>query len=141
MTLNLLPTAMAATAILGCNKQFQLYKYLGTVIDDMGRDAPQFALPIPQTGSIQPVSNKMYEQMGLNLDNNYKIVYSPALIQSIAQEVQPDRIVYENRTFEVVENKDWYETNGYTKALMVELKELRQNENGTDTVQNQKPNF
>lgn len=136
MTLNLLPIAMNATAILGCNKEFQFYKYLGTVIDDMGRDVPEFAPPIPQTGSVQAVPNKMYEQFGLNLDKNYKIVYSPALIQSIAEEVQPDRIVYQKRTFEVVENKNWYETNGYTKALMVELKELRQNGSDTDTVQN-----
>lgn len=141
MTLNLLPIAMAATAILGCNKKFQFYKYSKTTVDDMGRDVPEFEAPIPQTGSVQAISNKMYEQMGLNLDNNYIVVYSSALIQSIAEKIQPDRIVYQNRTFEVVEDKNWYTTNGYTKALMVELKELRQNEGTTNTIQDQKSNI
>lgn len=125
MTLNLLPIAMAATAVLGCNKTFQYYRYQETIVDDMGRDVPKYAEPKPVTGSVQAVSNKLYEQLGLNLDKNYKIIYSPELIQSIAEKIQPDRIVYNNRTFEVVEDKDWYETNGYTRILVVELKELR----------------
>lgn len=123
MTLNLLPIAMSATAILGCNKSFLFYKYLSTELDEMGRDVPQYAPPKLTTGSVQAVSNKMYEQLGLDLNKNYKIVYSSELIQSIAEEVQPDRISYNNRIYEVVENKNWYETNGYTKVLMVELKD------------------
>lgn len=139
MTLNLLPIAMTATAVLGCNKIFQYYRYQETIVDDMGRDVPQYADPKPITGSVQAVSNKMYEQLGLDLNKNYKIIYSPELIQSIAEKIQPDRIVYDNRTFEVVENKNWYETNGYTKILIVELKELRQNESSSNQIQNQKP--
>lgn len=136
MTLNLLPIAMAATAVLGCNKTFQYYRYQETIVDDMGRDVPQYADPKPVIGSVQAVSNKIYEQLGLDLNKNYKIIYSPELIQSIAEKIQPDRIVYDNRTFEVVENKNWYETNGYTKILIVELKELRQNESDSNPIQN-----
>lgn len=136
MTLNLLPIAMAATAVLGCNKTFQYYRYQETIMDDMGRDVPKYADPKPVTGSVQAVSNKLYEQLGLDLDKNYKIIYSPELIQSIAEKIQPDRIVYNNRTFEVVENKDWYETNGYTRILVVELKELRADESNPNQIQN-----
>lgn len=138
MTLNLLPIAMAATSILGCNKTFQFYKYQGTAVDPMGRDVPQYAAPKPVTGSVQAVSNKMYEQLGLDLEKNYKIIYSPELIQSIAEEIQPDRLVYNNRTFEVVENKNWYETNGYTRVLAVELKELRTDGSNSNFIQNKK---
>lgn len=138
MTLNLLPIAMRATAILGCNKNFLFYKWIGNTVDSMGRDVPEFAPPIPATGSIQAVSNKMYEQLGLDLNKNYKIVFSPVLIQSIAEKIQPDRILYNGRTYEVVENKDWYETNGYTKVLMVELKELCADESNPNTLQDQK---
>lgn len=133
MIFNILNPAMAATAILGCNKQFKFLKWLKNTIDGMGRDVPEFAEPLTLTGSIQPVSNKMYEQFGLDLNKNYKIVFSSALIQSIAEKIQPDRIVYDNRTFEIVENKNWYETNGYTKVLMVELKELRAEDESNST--------
>lgn len=133
MVLNLLPIAMNATAILGCNKPFLYYKYLGNELK-AGRDIPLFADPIPMEGSVQAVSNKTYEQLGLDLNKNYKTVFSTALIASMAEEIQPDRIVYENRTYEVVENKNWYETNGYTKVLVVELKELRNDD--TNKLQN-----
>ena len=125
MTFNVLNPAMAATSILGCNKTFTFYKYEGATIDDMGRDVPSYADAVTYRGSIQPVPNKMYEQLGLDLDKNYKTVFCSKLMYSNAESVQPDRIVYDGRTYEIVENKNWYETNGYTKVLMVELKELR----------------
>lgn len=128
MTLNLLPIAMAATAILGCNKSFEFLKFKESIIDDMGRDVPQFESPVTLIGSLQPVSNKMYEQLGLDLNKNYKIVFSPALMQSLAEKIQPDRIVYQGLTYELVENKNWYETNGWTKALVVDLKSLNNDE-------------
>ena len=127
MTLNILPIAMNATACLGCNKSFDFYKFIGSEIDDMGRDIPQYEEPITLTGSIQPISNKMYEQFGLDLNQNYMSIFSAALIQSIAENQQPDKIVYNNQTYEVVENKDWYLTNGWTKVLVVEIKSERQN--------------
>lgn len=141
MTLNVLIPAMAATAILGCNKKFQFYKYLGHIIDDMGRDVPNFDEPVTYTGSVQPVPNRLYEQLGLDLDKNYKTIFSPQLMKSLAEDIQPDRIVYESRTFQIVENKNWYETNGYTKVLMVELKELREDEGDNNAIQDEEPDI
>lgn len=132
MSFNLLNPAMAAIAILGCNKPFTFLKYKGTTIDDMGRDVPEFEEPRTLLGCIQPVSNKMYEQLGLDLDKNYKIVFSSALMKSLAENIQPDRIIYQGLTYELVENKNWYETNGWTKAIMVELKSLREPEDESD---------
>lgn len=126
MTFNLLPVALNATAILGCNKQFQFLRFIKSDIDDMGRDIPQFEKPVLLTGSVQPLSNRMYVQLGLDFNRNYKTVFCPALIQSITEKLQPDRIVYDNRTYEVVEDKNLYQTNGWTKVLVVEIKELRE---------------
>ena len=125
MTLNLLPIAMNATSILGCNQQFEFYQFQGSTLDDLGRDIPQYLEPINLTGSIQAVPNKMYEQLGLDLDKNYITVFCPQLIQSLAQNSQPDRIIWNNRTFEAIETKDWTNLNGYTKALFVEIKDER----------------
>lgn len=125
---------MAAIAPLGCNKQFTFLKYKGTTIDEMGRDVPEFEEPVTLLGCIQPISNKMYEQLGLDLDKHYKTVFSSALMKSIAESIQPDRIIYQGLTYELVENKNWYETNGWTKAIMVELKETRNDESDTSTI-------
>lgn len=132
MTLNLLPIAMAATSILGCNKPFEFYKFLTQTVDDYGRDIPQYADAVILTGSIQAVPNKMYEQLGLDLNKNYKTVFSPALMESLAESLQPDIIKYNGKTYQIVENKNYYETNGWTKALIVEIK----NERDTHIIQN-----
>ena len=125
MTLNLLPIAMNATSVLGCNQQFEFYQFQGSTLDDLGRDIPQYLDPINLKGSIQAVPNKMYEQLGLDLDKNYITVFCPQLIQSLAQNTQPDRIIWNNRTFEAIETKDWTNLNGYTKALFAEIKDER----------------
>lgn len=127
MTLNLLPIAMNATSILGCNQQFEFYQFQGSTLDDLGRDIPQYSDPMNLKGSIQAVPNKMYEQLGLDLDKNYITVFCPQLIQSLATNTQPDRIIWNNRTFEAIETKDWTNLNGYTKTLFVEIKDERNN--------------
>lgn len=126
MTLNLLPIAMAATNILGCNKSFEFYKFKGSTLDEFGRDIPEYFTPVTYTGSIQAVPNKMYEQLGLELDKNYKTVFCPQLMQSLAEQTQSDIIVYDNKKFQIIENKNWFNQNGYTKILMVEIKNDRQ---------------
>ncbi len=125
MTFNVLLPAMNATAVLGTNKTVEIYKYSGTVIDEMGRDIAQYEEPISVTGSFQPVSSKMYEQLGLDLSKNYRTLYCPALIEGLAQNEQPDRLVYNGGTYETVENQVWYDTNGWTKAIFCEVKVLR----------------
>lgn len=126
MTFNLLPVAMAATNILGCNKSFEFYKFKGSTLDEFGRDIPEYFAPVTYTGSIQAVPNKLYEQLGLQLDKNYKTVFCPQLMQSLAEQTQSDIIVYDNKKFQIIENKNWFNQNGYIKILMVEIKNDRQ---------------
>lgn len=128
MTLNLLPIAMQATAILGCNKTFTYIEYsdTDTIINDIGYEVPKIALQQDYIGSVQAVSNKMYEQMGLDLNKNYKLVYCPELVQSLAEKDHAGRVIYNGLTWDVIENQNWWETNGFTKFIMVEIKRDRE---------------
>lgn len=136
MTLNLLPIAMQATAILGCNKTFTYIEYddSKTEINDIGYEVPAIKFQADYIGSVQAVSNKMYEQMGLDLNKNYKLVYCPELILSLAEKEITGRVIYNDRTWDIIENQNWWETNGFTKFIMVEDKRERNN-GGTDSLQ------
>lgn len=125
MTFNLLPAAMAATNILGCNKSFKFYKFKGSTLDELGRDIPEYFDPASYTGSIQAVPNRIYEQLGLELDKNYKTIFCPELMRSLAESTQSDIIEYDGKKYQIIENKNYYETNGWTKALVAELKNER----------------
>lgn len=132
MTFNILPIAMQATAILGCNKSFTYIEYsdTDTTINEIGVEVPVITRRQTYEGSIQPVSNKMYEQMGLELNKNYRVVYCPALLQSIAEKTVAGRILYDNRTWDIIENQNWWDSNGFTKCIICENKSLR---TGNDT--------
>ena len=132
MTFNILNIAMKATNPLGCNRPFTLYKYKRSILDEMGRDVAQYDGGVEYIGSIQPVQNKLYEQLGLDLTKNYKTLYCSTLIEGLAEQAQPDRIIYDGLTYETVENQVWYESNGWTKAIICEVKALREDD-GTDT--------
>lgn len=127
--INLLPIVMQATAILGCNKEFTYIEYddAETAINDIGVEVPAVKFQKTYTGSVQAVSNKMYEQMGLDLSKNYKLIYCPELVQSMAEKEIPGKVLYDNRTWDIIENQNWFETNGFTKFIMCENKSLRQN--------------
>lgn len=130
MTLNLLPIAMSATAILGCNKEFTYIEYSDsaeTIIDSLGYEVPQEAIRANYIGSVQAVSNKMYEQLGLDLNKNYKLVYCPQFVKSLAEKDVAGSILYNGSTWDIVETQCWWETNGFTKFIMVEIKRDRDN--------------
>lgn len=137
MTLNLLPIAMQATAILGCNKEFVYITDTGITINEIGNEIPTQE-ETTYIGSIQAVSNKLYEQMGLDLSKNYKVVYCPEFLQSIAETHTPGHIRYDGRTWDIIENQNWWETNGFTKCIICENKSLREqttNDGDNNTVQ------
>lgn len=127
MTFNILPVAMAATAILGCNKTFVYTEYSDaeTIINEIGVEVPKIDFQKTYEGSIQPVSNKMYEQMGLDLSKNYRVVYCPELMQSMAEKQNTGNIIYDGRTWDIIENQNWWDTNGFTKCIICENKSLR----------------
>ena len=118
---------MSATAILGCNKEFTYIEYSDkdSIINDFGVEIPVVKLEKTYTGSVQPVSNKMYEQMGLDLNKNYKIVYCPELLQSMAEKETTGRIIYDGRQWDIIENQNWFNSNGFTKCVICENKSLR----------------
>ena len=109
MTLNLLPLAMQATGILGCNKSFTYIEYdeTKTEINDIGNEVPAVKLEASYIGSVQAVSNKMYEQLGLDLSKNYKLIYCPELLQSMAEKTITGNILYDGRTWDIIENQNW----------------------------------
>lgn len=106
-------------------EKFEYLKFEGQAVNDFGIEIPQYASPISLKGSVQSPENSLYQQMGLDLDKNYKIFYAVQSIKGNEAEPQPDRFIYDNRTYEVVKNSDWFNYDGWCGVLAVELKDLR----------------
>lgn len=122
---NLLKKAL--TLIPG--ESFQYLKYEGEQVNGMGIKIPTYADPITIIGSVQSPENSLYQQMGLSLDKNYKIFYGSIDIKGNEAQPQPDKFIYNGKTFETVRNADWFIYDGWCGVLAVEIKRDRNNGN------------
>lgn len=100
-------------------------KYLGNEINELGVSRPNFADAIELMGSVQVPELSLYQDLGLNLEKNYRKIYVSADIRGNEKQPMPDRFVFANSTWEVVKNSPWYEYNSWCGVLVVEIKELR----------------
>lgn len=112
-------------------ESYQYLKYQGEIINDFGISVPSYATPVtitPQNGIVQSPENSIYQQLGLSLDKNYKIFYGATSILGNEAQPQPDRFIYDGKTFETVRNTDWFNYDGWCGVLAVEIKRDREND-------------
>lgn len=111
-------------------ESYQYLKYVSDEANALGIKVPTYADPVTIIGSVQSPDNSLYEQMGLNLDKNYKIFYGSTDIKGNELQPQPDRFIYDGKTFETVRNTDWFNYDGWCGVLAVEIKRERNNSDG-----------
>ena len=112
---------------------YQYEQYTGEQANNLGIKVPTYASPIDIKGSVQSPENSLYEQMGLSLDKNYKIFYGSANIQGNESQPQPDRFIYNGKTYETVKNSNWFNYDGWSGVLAVEIKRTRLKDESSST--------
>ena len=113
----------ALTLIPG--ESFQYLKFKSEQANSMGVKVPTYEEPVTIIGSVQSPENSLYEQMGLNLEKNYKIFYGSIDIKGNEAQSQPDKFIYQGKTFETIKNADWFIYDGWCGVLAVEAKGQR----------------
>lgn len=104
---------------------FQYEKFKSEETNALGINVPTYESPVTIRGSVQSPENSLYEQMGLSLEKNYKIFYGSINIKSNETQTQPDRFIYNGKTFETVKNTNWFDYDGWCGVLAVEVKRDR----------------
>lgn len=103
-------------------ESFIYYRFIEDSINDFGIKTPLYQDPIIVKGSVQSPENSLYQQLGLSFEKNYKIFYGDIKIQGNEAQSQPDKILYDNKTFDVIKNTNWYNYDGWCGVLTVEVK-------------------
>ena len=115
-------------------ESFQYEKYKEETVNSQGIKVPTYEKAVTIKGSVQSPENSLYQQLGLSFDKNYKIFYCASVIRGNEVQPQPDRFIYDGRTFETVKNTNWFIYDGWCGVLAVEVKRTRlssgQNNNG-----------
>lgn len=113
-------------------ESYQYLAYQGEEPNAMGVMIPTYAEAVtitPNDGIVQSPENSLYQQLGLDLDKNYKIFYGAISIKGNEAQPQPDRFIYDNKVFETVRNTNWFNYDGWSGVLAVEIKRDRNNGN------------
>lgn len=100
----------------------QVYRFLDNTTDSTGIERPTYGEPIDVEASVQSVDNSVYEQLSLDFQKNYRMVYAPIQMVGLDQQENPDKLVFEGRNWIVVKTGDWTYYNGWSGVLVVENK-------------------
>ena len=106
-------------------ENYQFIKFKSEEVNSFGVKVPTYEAPITIRGSVQSPENSLYQQLGLSLDKNYKIFYGSTDIKGNEAQTQPDKFIYNGKTFETVKNANWFIYDGWCGVLAVESKKDR----------------
>ena len=121
--MNFMPNLLEEALKIIPAAEFQWLKFAGNADNEMGRTVPAYAAPVTVAGSVQEVPSAMYDQLGLQRSKNYKTFFGSRFMQSLGRGGQenPDRMLYQGKTYEVVDASDWYTYNGWAYVIGVEI--------------------
>lgn len=102
-------------------QKFTYIQFKGVTVDEMGVKQNEYYAGVEYNGSVQAVDSKMYQALGLDFSKKYIQVFSSLNIQNVNNNQEtPDKIIWNNKEYFVVNCSDWYMQDGWTNILAVE---------------------
>lgn len=104
-------------------QSFTWYPFGGYTQDSAMQRVNSYQPGIACYGSIQSVEQAMYERLGLDFENNYRLIYSSHDLKGVDNQNAPDMVEFEGRRWKVVRNTPWYNYDGWNGVVVVEDRE------------------
>lgn len=98
-----------------------LSRWTGTTLNVAGQDVPAYATATSIKGSWQAVSRQMYEAFGLDLQKEYRMFYTPIVLQDLSRGKACDIVDADGRRYNVESNTNWQFMNGWQGSLLVDV--------------------
>lgn len=105
-------------------QKFTFCKYQGQTVNEIGIKQDVYDTGIECEGSVQAVEQAMYEKLGLQWSKKYIQIYSSLDIRNTdADQVSPDKVIWNGKEYIVTKVTNWYLQDGWTNIIAVENKE------------------
>lgn len=105
-------------------QNFTFCKYKANTVNEIGNKVDEWEEGIVCEGSVQAVDSKMYQQLGLDFSKKYINIYSSLNIKNVNRgQESPDKIIWNNKNYLVINCSDWYVQDGWTNIIAVEQRE------------------
>lgn len=104
------------------NKDSFIYRqFKSRVTNSIGIDIPEYEPDVELKGSIQAVPRQLYQLHGLDWKKNYIMIYSSNIIEGVNRDTSGDRIIFDNKLFQVLDENDWIAIDGWNGIICVEV--------------------
>lgn len=100
---------------------FDYYRYEGRTTNSIKQYVANYADPVAVTGSVQPVARNLYQQLGLEWQKAYIIIYASRDILDVGRDDSGDQIEFENDRYNVLSIAPWFGIDGWAQALCVKV--------------------
>lgn len=110
---NLLSLAMSVTG----TQPVSWAKFKSRSTNSAGHVVPTYYAARPITGQAQPISQKLYQALGLDWNKKYITLYTPAGVVSVDREGSGDKITYNGETYLAESDTDWSAQAGWKSVV------------------------
>lgn len=95
-------------------------KFLGNTKTPNGIIVPQYAAPVAITqASVQPVSMEIYQQLGLDMQKEYRRVFVSADAVALEGQLSSDKFEFDGKTWTAWGNRAWHTYDGWNELILV----------------------
>ena len=104
------------------NKDPFIYRqFKSRTTNSIGIDVPEFEPDVDLKGGIQAVPRRLYQQHGLDWKKNYITIYSSDTIEGVNRDTSGDRVVFDGKLFQMLDENDWTPIDGWNGVMCVEV--------------------
>lgn len=107
-----------AFAVIG-QQQVKLHQFTGRAPNELGQYVTTYAEPIDIRGSWQPVSKAAYKALGLDMDREHAMLYTPQRIQTIKRNGSGDQATMYGKRWQALDLTDWFYQDGWNAVVFV----------------------
>lgn len=95
-------------------------KNLGVTTGANGVDVSNFSPPFPILASVQAVPRSVMVREGLDLQQNYLMVYTDKPLQDLKRDKTPDMLIFGGRVYNVESNTNWKIQDGWLGSIVID---------------------
>lgn len=93
----------------------------GMVTNAAGINVPTWKEAVEVSGSFQPVSGTLVQQLGLDMTKSYANFFASRVFNDVDRDKTGDRLIYGGRTYQVLSKTPWADQDGWEYTLCVEV--------------------
>ena len=97
----------------------QYAQYQTRAVNSVGVWNTTYNQPVQILGNIQPVPRQRYENMGLDFQKNYAIIYVQKNVIDIDRNVAGDQFTYNGIIYEAISKTNWFAQDDWVGVLCV----------------------